>query len=155
MRWQWCAGSTMCGVSFAKEPYSGLFRKRKFLEWSSCIPPPFRESVACNCCTCICAHAVCTYMYAWHARMWMNHGTLMNSSCHTWICVESNLWDIQMCKSKDISQHMLILLPAMPIKFSRKWNVVGTISRLLQIIGLFCRISSPFIRLFCKRDLWF
>jgi len=30
----------MYGISFAKEPYSRLFRKRKFLEWSSCIPPP-------------------------------------------------------------------------------------------------------------------
>jgi len=29
---------------------------------------------------------------------------------------------------------------------------VATISRLLKIIGLFCRISSL---LFCKRDLWF
>jgi len=30
---------------------------------------------------------------------------------------------------------------------------VATISRLLKIIGLFCRISSLFIGLFCKRDL--
>ena len=31
---------------------------------------------------------------------------------------------------------------------------VATISRLLKIIGLFCRTVS-FIGLFCKRDLWF
>jgi len=30
---------------------------------------------------------------------------------------------------------------------------VATISRLLKMIGLFCRIQFSFIGLFCKRDL--
>jgi len=55
-----------------------------------------------------------------------------------------------MRKSKDISRHMLILLPAMPIKFSRKWYGVATISRLLKIMGLFCRISSLLYGSFAK-----
>jgi len=32
---------------------------------------------------------------------------------------------------------------------------VAKISRLLNIIGLFCRIQVSFVRLFCKRDLCF
>jgi len=45
-RCQRCAGSTMCEVSFAKEPYSRLFRKKKLSRMVELHPPPLTESVA-------------------------------------------------------------------------------------------------------------
>jgi len=90
MRWQWCAGSTMCGISFAKEPYSRLFRKRKFLEWSSCIPPPsekvlhviaarvFARMLYVH--TCIHDTLVCGWIMA---HLWIRHVTHVYVSSQT------------------------------------------------------------------------
>jgi len=59
--------------------------------------------------------------------------------------------------SKDTYNDHVLITQKRPIFFDKSWHVkrygVATISRLLKIIGLFCRISSLFRDLFQKRPM--
>ena len=85
----------------------------------------------------------------------IRHGACLNTSDGVHESFAVTLNNTSYGRTHYYQERNILLVQLLLNTLDRKSYGVATISRLFNIVGLFCKKSSTQETIFCKRDLWF